>query len=215
MAAFFVDLGDRDVPDVEHARRGEVARAARAGAVRPWRKPAAAARAEHTAARDELGSGGVDVLALMRALVVQDMLSRDPGPAHGALQRAVTELVQAATNARSRAEVDATRASLEAALACSGLHARREDAERAAVEPASMLPAKPGRPMRGGASARLAVMHEVLPRLWVGGWAALLNGARRAAHVPRAAASPRFLSTVRTTRRVRAALRRRRRPQTA
>lgn len=163
--AFVIASERPEQTDDERERCAEIARAARAGHARPWRKPVAAVQAERAAARRELGDGGVDLAALLRALEAQEMIASAGDAAH--LQPAVTALLQAATNARPRAELDVATALLAAAMQSSGLLAAGE---------AGALSTKGSVPARGSATARLAVMHKVIPRLFVGGWTALLNG---------------------------------------
>lgn len=164
-----------DADEAERERRAQALRAVRSGA-RPWRKPAAAVRAERAAACVELGDGGVDVSALFVALSTQEKIDAvmcagiDVGRPVAELQAAVTTLLQAATNARPASEVAAALAALEAAAAA------------ARLPRATGGPRPPAKPVARaiGASAKLDVMHLVIPRLWVGGWAALLNGAHAA-----------------------------------
>ncbi|KAJ1619935.1 protein-tyrosine phosphatase-like protein [Pavlovales sp. CCMP2436] len=68
-------------------------------------------------------------------------------------------------------EIEVALGSLESALNSSGLRPPAEPAPSAQLSAARSGPSR----ARGTASARLAVMHMVLPGLWVGGWAALLN----------------------------------------
>lgn len=163
--AFVIASERPEQTDAERERCAEIARASRAGHARPWRKPVASVQAERAAARRELGDGGVDLAALLHALEAQEMIASAGDAAH--LQPAVTALLQAATNARPRTEVDEATAVLAAAMQSSRLRATGE---------ASALPTKASAPARGSATARLAVMHKVIPRLFVGGWTALLNG---------------------------------------
>lgn len=123
---------------------------------RPWRKPAAAVKAEREASAKILGSnGGVNLESVRLAMAVQEVLD---GADHAQAQAACTKLLQVATNARPAAEVQEAHAALEVAVAEAGL-------KEAVVKKAL----KAG----GGATAKLQLLHEVMPRLWVGGWAAL------------------------------------------
>jgi protein-tyrosine phosphatase len=77
-----------------------------------------------------------------------------------AAQAATTTMLQVATNARPAAEVDAARAALDGAFRAAGQAdalARLDSSDDA-----------DGR-------NKLQLLHEVMPRLWVGGWAALNN----------------------------------------
>lgn len=140
-------------------------------------------------------------------------------------QAATTALLQAATNARPADEVEAAIAALDACLGgarqlLSAAAADGDEPAEAAPAPAPVLsrpasargskgPAPPGgarrrasADARGGVGAVVAartrqsdVMHRVAPRLWVGGWAALLNEcaalrARRVSAVVSVVSSP-------------------------
>ena len=129
---------------------------------RPWRKPAAAVKAEKEKNARILGAGGVDFDAMHLVLSVQELIdaaaAAGSSDQHASLQAATTVLLQVATNARPMEEVAAARAALEAAASAAGV------AETLAKRPAEVE----GR-------NRLQLLHEVVPRLWVGGWAALNN----------------------------------------
>lgn len=151
---------------------------------RPWRKPAAAVSAEREAAKRALGGGGggVDVAALQYVLRMQEKLDTEPPPEQRqqrqreAAQLAATALLQAATNARGAEEVAAARRALEEAVEAAGLVP--------ATAPAGAAGAR--RALTG--LPKLQLLHQALPRLWVGGWAALNNNcealrSRRITHV--------------------------------
>ena len=130
---------------------------------KPWRKSAAAVKAEREKSAAILGSkGGVDHDAMRLVLGAQELL--DTGrveAAHvSALQAATTMLLQVATNARPPDEVAQARMALEAA------------ASTASVGPTLTLLASGS---GAGGVNKLQLLHEVAPRLWVGGWAALNN----------------------------------------
>ena len=167
---------------------------------RPWRRAASAVRAERARARaalgDGRGEGGVDAAATRLALVAAEVIrgaGRDGegdggghgegpregddapalGPASPSPMAAADRLRRAATNARPASEVAAARTALVAAMESAGL----SDSLRAALR--SGVPT--GGSCGDGATARrlgASVMDAVLPRLWVGGWAALLDDCR-------------------------------------
>lgn len=127
---------------------------------RPWRKPAAAVKAEREASAKILGAtgtgGGVD--SVRQVMAVQELLDSSSEGAHPQVQQTCTALLQAATNARPAEEVQAAAAALDAALEQAGLGAA-----------AAQKLLRPG----SGATSKLQLLHEAMPRLWVGGWAAL------------------------------------------
>ena len=129
---------------------------------RPWRKPAAAVKAEREASAKILGgSGGVELDSVRLVMAVQELLDAAPSDkqeTHAHVQAACTELLQVATNAQPAERVQAASSALESALAEAGL------ADAAAK--------KAQRPLTS-ATNKLQLLHEVMPRLWVGGWAAL------------------------------------------
>jgi predicted protein tyrosine phosphatase len=146
---------------------------------RPWRKSAAAVKAEREESAKILGggnekAGGVSMEAVRIVMAAQELLDSAPSsegsssatPSQGALdamQAAVTKLQQVATNARPPEEVAAARAALDEAAEQAGLTATL--AKRSA-KPAT------------SATTKLQLLHEVMPRLWVGGWAALSDDCR-------------------------------------
>jgi protein-tyrosine phosphatase len=131
---------------------------------RPWRKSAAAIKEEKAKSAAILGAaGGVNQGALRMAIAAQELLDggclTDASQA-AAAQAATTTMLQVATNARPAAEVDAARAALDGAFRAAGQAdalARLDSSDDA-----------DGR-------NKLQLLHEVMPRLWVGGWAALNN----------------------------------------
>ena len=129
---------------------------------RPWRKPASAVKAEREASAKILGGkGGVFLDSVRFCMAVQEVLDARPSEGGGGateLQEKCTYLLQCATNNRSEEEVTGAEAALKAGLELSGL---TKDVEKKLL--------KPG----GSATAKLQLLHEVMPRLWVGGWAAL------------------------------------------
>ena len=157
-----------------------VRRAAKGKHDRPWRKPAAEIKAEREKTAAILGkSGGVDLDAVRTVMAVQELVDVEQGKgdgasaAHSELQAAATTLRQVATNARPPEEVAASRAALDAAVEAAGL----------SVALSKRLGSVPS-----AVSSKLQLLHEVMPRLWVGGWAALNDdcGAlrqRRVTHV--------------------------------
>ena len=128
---------------------------------RPWRKSAEAVAAERQEARRLLGaSGGVDLAALRYALQVQEAIDATDAM-HEDVQQAATQLLQAATNACSAQDVAVARAAVERAVeAAAGL--------ALAVAMPRVAQSLSGLP-------RLQLLHQVMPRLWLGGWAALNN----------------------------------------
>ncbi|KAL1527786.1 hypothetical protein AB1Y20_009170 [Prymnesium parvum] len=142
-------------------------RAAPRGHEKPWRKPAEAVRAERALTRQLLGPPreGDAIADVRRVLAARDAA----GGAHADVEDAATALLEAATNARPRAEVDAARARLDAAVERAGL----------AGAVGGWLRGGAGGAGGGGAMRKLELLHEVIPRLWLGGWAAL-NDHRRA-----------------------------------
>lgn len=123
---------------------------------RPWRKSAAAVKAEREASSKILGGGGgVHLDSVRLVMAVQEVLD---GEENAEVQAACTKLLQVATNARPATEVQDANSALEAALKQAGLEAGV----------AKKL-------LRPGTSAthKLQMLHEVMPRLWVGGWTAL------------------------------------------
>eukprot|EP00929_Paragymnodinium_shiwhaense_P058675 TRINITY_DN29399_c0_g1_i2.p1 TRINITY_DN29399_c0_g1~~TRINITY_DN29399_c0_g1_i2.p1 ORF type:complete len:310 (-),score=53.77 TRINITY_DN29399_c0_g1_i2:243-1172(-) len=144
-----------------------------AQASKPWRKSAAACKDERAAVRrilrgpDEDASEetaracGVDLGALQTFLRVQGQLdnrsAQEASPQLEELQKAVTALREAATNgARRPAEVHEARQRVEQLANAAGL----------AVEVRQEL---------SPVAVKLQIMHEVMPRLWLGGWQALDN----------------------------------------
>ena len=102
-------------------------RAAPKGYDKPWRKPADAVRAERERTRQLLGGsekGGVDLGAVHHVLAVRECLEAESGTGakHDQIQSAATLLLQVATNARDRAEIDAARTALDEAVAQAGLN---------------------------------------------------------------------------------------------
>lgn len=143
---------------------------------RPWRKSAAAVKAEREESAKILGeggdkTGGVSLEAVRIVMAAQELLdshtanagASSDGAAHEAMQAAVTKLQQVATNARPAEEVAAARTTLEAAAEQCGFSA--------ALAKRSAKPAT-------SATTKLQLLHEVMPRLWVGGWAALSDECR-------------------------------------
>eukprot|EP00322_Chrysochromulina_rotalis_P024693 CAMPEP_0115846164 /NCGR_PEP_ID=MMETSP0287-20121206/9722_1 /TAXON_ID=412157 /ORGANISM="Chrysochromulina rotalis, Strain UIO044" /LENGTH=362 /DNA_ID=CAMNT_0003299951 /DNA_START=36 /DNA_END=1124 /DNA_ORIENTATION=+ len=132
---------------------------------RPWRKSASAIKEERAKSAAILGGkGGVDQGALRLAIAAQELIDagRCIGNEHvAAAQSATTTLLQVATNDRPVKEVDAARCTLEAAFGTVGLAD-------------SLAQLAGGDPIVEGRN-RLQLLHEVIPRLWVGGWAALNN----------------------------------------
>ena len=135
---------------------------------RPWRKPAAAVKAEREASAKILGgSGGVHLDSLRLVMAAQELLdssAQTDEAAHPEVQAACTKLLQVATNARPADEVQTAHSALDAAL-------------DAALETAGLANAVAKKALRPGnsATAKLQLLHEAMPRLWVGGWAALNN----------------------------------------
>ena len=134
---------------------------------RPWRKSAAAVKAERERSAAILGEGslgtkhgGVSLEQVRVVMACQELLDAAASSRDGldAVQGAATKLLQAATNARPEEEVKAARAALDAAAEHAGL--------TAAIAKCS------GNPV-SSATSKLQLLHEVMPRLWVGGWAAL------------------------------------------
>jgi len=135
------------------------------GGSRPWRRAAEDTRREREAAQRALGEGGVDLERVARAVELQDSLdvstaTASAGSEHEALQAATTRLLQAATNGAHEEEVASALAAAEEAAAAAGLPPRCAAARARA---------------RARCADKLALLHEVMPRLWVGGWAALNN----------------------------------------
>ena len=128
------------------------------GGDRPWRKPASAVAAERTATKAALGAGGTDLRSVARVMELQERIDGASAPM-AALQLAVTQLLQAATNASGADAVAAAREAAEAAAEAAGVP-RRAASER--MSPAHSL-------------HKLQLLHEIMPRLWCGGWAALNN----------------------------------------
>lgn len=108
--------------------------------------------------------GGVDLENLHLAMAAQELIDARGGDKHGALQAAMRTLLQVSTNARPAKEVTTARDALLAAVAHDGL-----------VEELSRLRIQDGNKSR---KARLAIMHLVLPRLWVGQFEALRDDGR-------------------------------------
>eukprot|EP00927_Polykrikos_kofoidii_P025718 TRINITY_DN23057_c0_g1_i1.p1 TRINITY_DN23057_c0_g1~~TRINITY_DN23057_c0_g1_i1.p1 ORF type:complete len:383 (-),score=49.35 TRINITY_DN23057_c0_g1_i1:295-1443(-) len=149
---------------------------------KPWRLSAKEVKAQReqiatilSQGNDVEDSAGVSLDEVRVALVLQDLLDF-PNSAEGPhpscqdshvslseLQFAATTLLQAATNARPQAEVRAARITVD------------ETVEKAGLTLA--LAQRLARPSRSVAR-KLELLHEVLPRLWVGGWAALNNGCK-------------------------------------
>lgn len=104
---------------------------------------------------DTASSVGVDAGALVVAMRAQERVdaasARAPAEAIAGAQAAVSALLQAATSSASSQELAARREAVDAALAADG------------------FPKAPPR------TSRLEVAHAVVPGVWVGGWAALLN----------------------------------------
>lgn len=93
---------------------------------KPWRKSAGAVRAEREKTQLLLGpdSGGVNTGAVRHVLAVRELLDKEPGSQSGKhlrIQEAATSLLQAATNARERTEVEAARLALQDAIERAGL----------------------------------------------------------------------------------------------
>ena len=128
------------------------------GGDRPWRKPASAVAAERTATKAALGAGGTDLRSVARVMELQERIDGSSAPM-APLQLAVTQLLQAATNASGADAVAAAREAAEAAAEAAGVP-RRAASER--MSPAHSL-------------HKLQLLHEIMPRLWCGGWAALNN----------------------------------------
>lgn len=136
-------------------------------ASKPWRKSAAECAEQRRAARELLsadgrGGGGVNTSALELALHIQELggLPDVPAAVHRELEAASAALRQAATNARSVAEVNEAQVAAEAATQAAGLGAQLAELRR--------------RPE--GATLRQQLLHKVVQGLWLGGWAALNNG---------------------------------------
>mmetsp|Transcript_23270 Transcript_23270/g.64992 ORF Transcript_23270/g.64992 Transcript_23270/m.64992 type:complete len:315 (-) Transcript_23270:49-993(-) len=131
---------------------------------RPWRKTAAEVASERAAARNILRSGrsadgGVDLCVLQFVLRLQEQASRlEPNAARSALQASLTVLRQTATNASSKEEIEAARAAVTAAATAAGIAP-----EAFADQPVEHT----------ALAKKLLILHEVMPRLWVGGWQAL------------------------------------------
>lgn len=140
---------------------------------RPWRKSAAAVKAEREASAAILGdkdgakAGGVSLDSVRVVMAAQELLDAAPASADPkdleAVQAAATTLLQVATNARPTEEIAAARATLDAAAEQAGM--------TAALAKRSAKPAN-------SATSKLQLLHEVMPRLWVGGWAALADDCR-------------------------------------
>lgn len=138
---------------------------------KPWRKPAKDVKEERAKSSALLGgaaSSGVDEAALRYMLAAQELVDASE-QSLPAVQAACTELLQLATNARPAAEVEASRAAVEAAAAEAGKAA--ELSKRVARANAALAAA--ATPSASG--GKLQLLHEVIPRLWVGGWTALNN----------------------------------------
>merc|ERR1711965_558673 len=97
---------------------------------RPWRKSAAAVKAEREESAKTLGgsSGGTDLGCVTLVMSLQELLSElsvsgagGAGEALDSLQSATTQLLQVATNARPQAEIDAARAAVDGAVEAAGL----------------------------------------------------------------------------------------------
>jgi len=145
---------------------------------KPWRKSAAAVAAERKQAAEILGEAknvGVNLSALQEMMLVQEVINTAQDSSGLAkVQGAVTALLQVATNACEADELSAARTAVEQAVEEAGLStalARQRVSGRASL-----------------ATVKLQLLHEVIPRLWVGGWAALNNDCealrqRRITHV--------------------------------
>ena len=165
---------------------GDAVRTPKPGAPRdrPWRKSASEVAAERRRAQLLLGEpagGGVDLAALQYTLRVQERLDAQPEGAHADVQAAVTRLLQAATNACHAKEVAAARAAVEREAGAAGLGSAAESS-------AADGHMRPGEPRSLSGLPKLQLLHQVMPRLWLGGWAALNNDcealrSRRITHV--------------------------------
>jgi len=130
---------------------------------RPWRKSAAAVKEERAKSAAILGSaGGVDQSALRLAIAAQELIDAGNIIDAATAQAATTMLLQVATNARPSEEVEAARGAVDDAFGASGQAGAL--AQLAAPDAGA-----------GEGRNRLQLMHEVVPRLWVGGWTALNN----------------------------------------
>uniref|UniRef100_A0A7S4BFD0 Tyrosine specific protein phosphatases domain-containing protein n=1 Tax=Chrysotila carterae TaxID=13221 RepID=A0A7S4BFD0_CHRCT len=144
---------------------------------RPWRKSARECIAERRHAAAVLGGEStISTRCVHRVMEVQELIDGMGGDAPDALQASVTELLQAATNNRPEPEVADARSRMESVLAQLGL-----------VEAAAQRALRQTEASRS-AVTKLQLMHQVMPRLWVGGWAALNNDCaalrvRRVTHV--------------------------------
>ncbi|KAL3920319.1 MAG: hypothetical protein SGPRY_005293 [Prymnesium sp.] len=142
-------------------------RSGRGEGSKPWRLAPAAVRAARDETRVLLGPSSLDLAALSLVLSVRERMPSKEAAVH----REATALLQAATNARPPSEVQDARRALHAAIEQAGGTVNEFDDTA-----------------RSGGLKKLEVMHEVLPRLWVGGWAALNDHfsalkARRVTHV--------------------------------
>ena len=158
---------------------GVVPRVGSAGSDKPWRKPAKVVKAERERTRQLLGnSGGVDLQAVKHYLAVQEVIDTSVStPSVEGLQAAATKLLQVATNAEQASEVSKLRVEVDAAVEKAGLAATLKKRQQRGSGAATSAALK-----------KLQLMHEVVPRLWVGGWAALNNECtalkeRRVTHV--------------------------------
>jgi predicted protein tyrosine phosphatase len=106
---------------------------------------------------------GVDLAALDLAMASQELIDTR-ADCRSALAGVTTTLLQASTNARPAEEVAVAHAALLAAVAEAGLS-----------EELTALQIRDGNASR---RTRLAVMHRVLPRLWVGQFEALKDDCR-------------------------------------
>lgn len=155
-AACVLEFG---ITDLGEARGKGVRRAAAGKHDKPWRKPAAEVKAEREKTNLILGkAGGVDLEAVRVVLAVQELLDARDDDALADVQAAATTLRQVATNARPAEEVAAARIALDAAVESAKLTGAL----------AAHLGAVPS-----AVASKLQLLHEVMPRLWVGGWAAL------------------------------------------
>ena len=139
---------------------------------RPWRKSAEAVAAEREEARRLLGaSGGVDLAALRYALRAQEAIDAAEAM-HEVIdaQQATTHLLQAATNACSVKEVSLAFDEVVRTIDAAGL--------KSVVVTSGVAHHLSGLP-------KLQLLHQVMPRLWLGGWAALNNDceALRSRHI--------------------------------
>ena len=153
---------------LQYVERAERLKASKAATVDFPQAPSTVPNGAALKKKAAVGAGGVDLAALGVAMASQELINNTSAAdrSTGALQAATTLLLQAATNARPAEEVAAARAALLAAAARAGL-----TAELTALQIQDGHNASSRR-------SKLAVMHRVVPRLWVGQFEALRDDCR-------------------------------------